>query len=92
MCIRDRNKRDYSLAEIARLVESENASILSSFISSRPDSSKLEVTLKLNRREIKHIVATFERFEYVVKASFQESDYMDSLMERYDSLMNYLSV
>ena len=86
------NKRDYSLAEIARLVESENAAILSSYISSRPESSKLEVTLKLNRREIKHIVATFERFEYVVKASFQESDYMDSLKERYDSLMNYLSV
>ncbi len=86
------NKRDYSLAEIARIVESENAAILSSYISSKPDSTTMEVTLKLNRREIKHVVATFERFEYTVRASFQESDYMDSLKERYDALMSYLNV
>lgn len=86
------NKRDYSLAEIARIVESEKAAILSSYISSRPESNSIEVTLKLNSREINHIVATFERFEYNVKASFQESDYMDSLKERYDALMSYLNV
>jgi len=85
-------KRDYSLAEIARIVESEQASILSSYISSKPSSNFIEITLKLNRKEINRIVATFERFEYSVKASFQESDYMDTLKERYDALMSYLNV
>ncbi len=86
------NKRDYSLSEIARIVESEGASILSSYISSKPTSSFIEITLKLNRKEINRIVATFERYDYKVKASFQESDYMDSLKERYDALMSYLNV
>ncbi|MEM7102115.1 MAG: CBS domain-containing protein [Bacteroidota bacterium] len=85
-------KRDYSLAEIARIVESESASVLSTYVTSLPESSLMEVTLKLNSQAIKHIVATFERFGYKIKASFQESDYMDSLKERYDALMNYLNV
>jgi CBS domain-containing protein len=85
-------RRNYSLAEIARLAEYEQATILSSSILSPPDSANLEVTLKFNTREISGLVATYERFNYRVKASYQESDYMDDLQERYDGLMNYLNV
>jgi hypothetical protein len=38
------NQIDYSLAQIAQIVESNNARILSSYIMSTPDSTKLEVT------------------------------------------------
>lgn len=85
-------KRDYSLAEISRIVESENISILSSFITSNPQSEKIDVTLKLNTQNIQNILATFERFNYVIKASFNETDYLDTLRERYDALMSYLNV
>ncbi len=85
-------RRDYSLAEIARLVESEQATILNVFLTGHPESARITVTLKINLLEIGRIVATFERFEYVVNASFTESEYVDSLKERYDSLMSYLNV
>ncbi len=85
-------KRDYSLAEISRIVESEQAAILSTFITSDLNSSHVEVTIKINRQDLHHIIATFERYDYQIKASFQESEYIDSLQERYDSLMNYLNV
>lgn len=85
-------RRDYSLAEIARIVESEQASILNVFLTAHPDSARIRVTLKINRQQIGGIIGTFERFEYDVNASFTESDYMDSLKERYDSLMSYLNV
>lgn len=85
-------KRDYSLAEIARIVESENAAILSSYITTNADATRIEVTLKLNRQNIMSILATFERFKYEVKASFNETEYMDTLKERYESLMTYLNV
>ena len=52
----------------------------------------LEVTLKFNSREVSRLVATYEGFNYRVKASYQESDYMDDLQERYDGLMSYLNV
>lgn len=85
-------KRDYSMAEIARIVESENAVILSSFVTVVPDSMRIEVTLKINRQQIQSLVSTFERFNYQIKASFNESDYLDTLQERYDALMSYLNV
>lgn len=86
------NKRDYSLSEISRIVESENAAILSSFITTNLDSTRVDVTLKINRQNIHSIIATMQRFNYDIKASFNEAEYLDSLQERYDALMSYLNV
>ena len=85
-------KRDYSLSEIARIVESENAAILSSFITSTMSSAVFDVTIKINRQNVQSIIATFERFNYSIKASFNEAEYMDSLKDRFDALMAYLNV
>jgi len=85
-------KRDYSLAQLARIVESENAVILSSFITSDINSTQIDVTLKINRPEIHNLIASFERFDLHVKASFQEAAYFDTLKDRFDSLMSYLNV
>lgn len=84
--------RDYSLSEISRLIELENAMILSSFISSPYGTNTLELTLKLNKEDLKHIVATLERFGYDVKSSFYESEFIDTLNDRYEGLMRYLDV
>ena len=86
------SKRDYTLAQIAQIVESENAAILSSFITSSLDSTKIDVTIKINRPEVQSVIATFERFNYQVKASFQEATYFETLKDRYDLLMTYLNV
>ena len=86
------SKRDYALSEISRIVESENATILSTFITSSPETTLVEVTLKINRQNTQSIIATFERFNYKVKATFNEADYLDTLRDRYDALMAYLNV
>lgn len=85
-------KIDYSLAQLAQIVESENAVILSSFITSNVNSTQIDVTLKINRPEIQRLIASFNRFDLKVKATFQEAKYFDSLKDRYDSLMSYLNV
>jgi CBS domain-containing protein len=86
------NRRDYSLATIARIVEDEDAKILSSFVTSGANAEVIELTLKVNRQELSRVVASLQRYEYEVKESFAELDYADSLQERYDSLMSYLNV
>ncbi len=86
------NRRDYSLVEIARIVESEGAVILSSFVTSNLDSMSIDVTLKINRPDLGSIIATFDRFEYTIKATFSEEQYNDRIKERYDMLMTYLNV
>lgn len=85
-------KHNYSLAEIARIVESENTIILSAMVSSERDASTIRVTLKLNRNDLQHVLAAFERFEYDIEATFQEYLVADSLKDRYDSLIHYLNV
>jgi len=85
-------RRDYSLVEIARIVESEGSYILSSFLSSQADAAVFDVTIKVNSQDIFSILNTFERFEYQIKASFNESVYHEALKERYDALISYLNV
>ncbi len=85
-------KTDYVLSDIARIVEGNDAHILSSYFNIDPDNGKYAVTLKVDVTDIKHIVATFERYEYEVKAYFQESDMEEVIKDRYDSLMKYLKI
>ncbi len=85
--------QDYSMVEISQIVESNGANILSMYVSSAQDNrSLLEVTLKINKTELKDIIATFERYEYNIKAAFQESEYLDDLKERLDSFLHYLDL
>lgn len=84
------NTVDYSMAQIAQIVESNNARILSSYILSNPDSMKLDVTLKINQLELTSIIRTFERYDYLVKASFQYGIGDEDLNWRYDTLMNFM--
>ncbi len=86
------SKRDYSLAELSRIVESENAVVLSAFVGTHIDSTKIDVTLKINRQNALSIMAGFERFGYIIKASYAETEYFDILKDRYDSLISYLNV
>lgn len=83
---------DYSLSEIARLVEYNNAKVLSVQLSSPDQSSVLQVHVKLNTRDIQAIRSTFERYNYKVVASYFNEDDISGLKSRYDQLMKYLDL
>ncbi|NOX86685.1 MAG: CBS domain-containing protein [Chlorobi bacterium] len=86
------SQTDYSLTEIANIIESNDAKILSLFITDHPDSTRLEVIIKVNKMELGPILSTFDRYGYFVKASMGEDEDLDDLRENYDSLMNYLNI
>ncbi|MCA6074426.1 CBS domain-containing protein [Fulvivirga sedimenti] len=87
------NQIDYSLAQMSRLVEENNAKILSSSVKiDELDPNKLKVTIKINRLELNHIVATFERFGYKIIARFQETNIQDEERDRLDMLLKYLDI
>ncbi|SEJ03899.1 hypothetical protein SAMN05192553_10271 [Cyclobacterium xiamenense] len=84
---------DYSLYDIARVVESENAKILSSFISNDPlDDSKIKVTLKTDQVELRHIKATLERFGYKIIDQYQEEGGISSEQDRLGNLLRFLDI
>ena len=86
------SNKNNSLAHMAQIVESDNAQILSSYVRTFPDSTRMEVTLKVNKVDISAIVATFMRYEDEVKATLNHIDDNDNSKDRYDSLMNYLNL
>jgi acetoin utilization protein AcuB len=86
------NVNDYSLSEIAHIVESNDARVLSSYITSHSESTKMELTLKINKTDLTRILATFSRYDYTVTASYHQTDFTDDVKGRYDSFMNYLNI
>lgn len=85
-------KPNYSLSEISSIVEQESAVILGTFLTYDDRSNAVYVTLKINKTNIQHIIASFQRHDYIITGSFYEEEYFDSFKNRYDSLMSYLNV
>ena len=84
-------KKEYSMSEIAQIVESNGARILSAYITEVDDRDVIKLTLKLNIIDIAPIIQTFERYKYNVAASYNQSENKDNLVDRYDLLMRYLN-
>jgi len=85
-------ERDYSLSQIAQIIEGNNIKVLSMYITSPPESTKLEVTIKVNTRDMTSVIRTFERYNYDVKTWTSDNDSEDNFYsERFDHLMKYLN-
>ena len=82
----------YSLAEMSRLVETNNAQIVQLNTFYDEANGSLVVTLKLNRDEAGAIIATFQRYDYQVLHYFGNSPLNNDIENHYHHLMNYLDV
>lgn len=84
---------DYSLAEIARIVEGEDAKIFGLTVEDIPeDPGRLMVSVLVNRSDCASIVQAFYRYNYNVVNSFSSPDGQEDLRDRYSLLMRYLNV
>jgi acetoin utilization protein AcuB len=85
--------RDYSLSEIARIVEDCDSKILSLYLTQSPDGRQLYITIKLNRTDMLPIVRSFERYGYKIRAEYGAEVHIDeTAIRNYESLMKYLNV
>ena len=84
---------DYTLTEISQIVESNDAKILSMYVSTLEDSMQMTITLKVNTTDITSIIQTFNRYNYSVRASYMESDELEDLLHnRYEAFMKFLNI
>jgi len=90
--ILEMGNRDNALSHIAHIVEAENTQILSSYVRMFADSSRLEVTIKVNTADISSIVAAFLRHDYTVKSTYNDENSRDNSRDRYEQLMNYINM
>ena len=82
----------YSLAEMSRLVETNNAQILQLNTHFEEATGSLIITLKINKEEATAIIATFQRYNYQVLHYFGKATVHNDIEEHYHHLMNYLDV
>ncbi|MFZ9046656.1 MAG: CBS domain-containing protein [Cyclobacteriaceae bacterium] len=84
--------RDYSLSEISKIIENNEASVLSSHMLPHPqESGKIQLTIKTNKEDITHIANNLEARGYRVSGSFSHKDEKEDDQERFESLMRFLS-
>ncbi|MCO6495879.1 MAG: hypothetical protein J5I91_09400 [Bacteroidetes bacterium] len=86
------DKKDYSLAEVIRLIESNDIKVLGMETVEVIHSNKLHLHIKLNTGILRPLLASLERFGYNVYAHFMRQDIADDTEERYRQLMNYLDL
>lgn len=84
---------DYSLSEIARIVEEDDAKILALTVDPiEEDPGRIMVTLLVNQADCGAILQSFYRYNYNVVNTFSTPDENNDLRDRYSLLMRYLNV
>lgn len=92
LLVLEMEKNAYSLGEINRLVESNDAVITQLNTWSDSNTHILTVVLRINKEEISDIVASFQRHEYTVRYYMGEELFRNELQSNLDHLMNYLNI
>ena len=85
--------KDYTLTEITRIVESNNAHVMALSVMPISGGSLLLVSLKLDVDDLTAVLRSFERFNYSVLYYFmREGEVTDTQKERLAELMYYLEM
>jgi len=83
---------NYSLTQIASIVESNHGKILNVFLSAAPEDHNVYVNIKINTEEISSIALTFERYGYRIAHIFADTKQLRDTHDRYNALMAYLNI
>lgn len=85
--------KDFQLSEISRIVESENCKILGCLLHADPlDVQAIEVTVKIDNPDTRHVKASLLRFGYQVKDFAQEEVGQTTEEERIGNLLRFLEI
>lgn len=86
------DKRNFSFGELSRLVETNDSYITQLNTYTEAGTGLVIVTIRINKSEVSDIVATFQRYDYVVRYYFGEEEYANELKENYQHLISYLNM
>jgi Mg/Co/Ni transporter MgtE len=82
---------DYSMSEVAQIVESNNGRLLGLFVS-EADLNRVQITVKISLGGLSEIIQTFRRYNYDIISEHQEDAYLNTLKDRSDYLDKYLNI
>ncbi|MFI5220723.1 MAG: CBS domain-containing protein [Bacteroidia bacterium] len=84
--------KDYSLAELSRIVEFNDVKIINTYIgTTKNDEYSIFVSLKINQIELKNVIASFERHGKIIRSVNQAVQKEEKFTNRYEWLIKYLN-
>lgn len=92
LIVLEMKRSQFSISEISRIVESNEAIISHINTTVHPETGLLTVTIKINKKDLAMVVAAFERYEYDVIYYFGEEKFENEIHSNYLHLMNYLDI
>lgn len=82
---------DFSLSQVAQIIESNNGQILGLFISDS-DVEFSQITIKMSQGVVNEIIQSLRRYDYEIVSEHNEDNYINTLKERSDYLDKYLNI
>ena len=82
---------DYSMSQVAQIVESNNGKLLGLFVS-EANTENVQIKIKISLGGMNDIIQTFRRYNYEIISEHQEDNYINNLKERSDYLDKYLNI
>lgn len=82
---------DYSISEIAQIVESNTCKLLGVFVSAM-ENQTAEITIKASAGNINEIIQTFRRFGYEIVSEHNQDSYLNELKDRSAYLDKFLNI
>lgn len=82
---------DYSISQIAQIIESNNGRVLGIFIAD-VQNENVVITIKIAMGPMNDIIQTFRRYNYEIVSEHHEDQYLNNLKERSDYLNRFLNI
>lgn len=82
---------DFSVSQLAQIIESNNAQILGLFVSDS-DVEFTQITIKMSIGVVNEIIQSLRRYDYEIISEHNEDNYINTLKERSDYLDKYLNI
>jgi len=87
----ERALNEYSLSEVAQIVESNALQLLGLYIS-KSDTDFVQITLRVNTEEVNELIQTFRRYKYRVLSQNKDDVMIEEYKNRADYLDKYLNI
>ena len=84
-------ENDFSVSEIAQIVETNKAKLLGLYIS-HENANFVQITLKISSTQINEIIQSFRRYDYTVITEHEDDFYLEELKDRANYLKKYLDI
>ena len=84
---------DYALSDIVRILESNQAHLLSMLTKPQSETGKILLLLKIDLEDASPVIRSFERFNYTVLYYFMKQGMIDDMLQqRVNELFFYMNI